>query len=100
MQQIQRLTAEGKTVFVSKGVWKVRMSDHKTIEFNDFFRPDSDNGRPIVDGGFYATSDPAEIEYLKGLRELSSQVYEPVKAEPKVEVVEDPSIKPVMAKGK
>jgi len=93
-QQIQRLTADGKTVFVCPGVWKVRKNDNETIEFKEFFRADADNGRPITDGGFYATDDPAEIALLKGNRELAARVYEPM-----VKVEVDESIKP-LAKAK
>lgn len=93
--QIKKLNREGKTVFVSTGVWKVRMSDSKTLCFNEFFRADADNGRPIIDGGFYATDDAAEIAHLKGLRDLRTKVFEPEV----VEVVADPDIKP-LAKAK
>jgi len=96
--QISQLTSEGKTVFVSRGVWKLRKNDQETIEFQAFFRADSDNGRPIIDGGFYATSDPDEIALIKKNRDVSAKIYEP--AAPKVEVVEDPAIAPVEMKVK
>ncbi len=96
--QITQLTSEGKTVFVSRGTWKLRMSDEKTIEFQAFFRSDADNKQPILDGGFYATEDPAEIAFIKGLREVSAKVFEPKM--PKVEVVEDPAIAPVEMKAR
>lgn len=98
--QINQLTSEGKTVFVSKGTWKIRKNDNETIEFQAFFRKDADNGHPIIDGGFYATDDPAEIALIKGLREVNAKVFEPVKPKAVVEVVEDPAIAPVEIKAK
>lgn len=96
-KQINQLTSEGKTVFVSKGVWKIRKNDQETIEFQEFFRADADNGRPIVDGGFYATSDPDEIAIIKKQRDVATKVYEPAA---KVEVIEDATIAPVEVKAK
>lgn len=94
--QIRSLTAKGKTVFVSKGVWKIKFQND-TIEFKEFYRRDESMGRAIVDGGFYATDKADEIAHIKSLRDVACRVYEPI-AEPVVEP--DASIAPVEVKAK
>lgn len=75
--QIEQLRSEGHTVYIGRGVHKIK-NGNDTIEFNTFFRYDSVLGRPIVDGGFYATSDPDIIKRIDSMRELSLKRFAPI----------------------
>lgn len=75
--QIEKLRSEGNTVYIGRGVHKIKHGND-TIEFNTFFRYDSVLGRPIVDGGFYATSDPEIIKRIDSMRELSLKRFAPI----------------------
>lgn len=75
-REIEDLTKSGNTVYVARGVLKVKNGED-TIVFKEYTRFDHALQRPVAAGGYYATKDPGEIKRLDSIRDLGAQRFAP-----------------------